>query len=90
MGERDWASDLQGVEAPWPLALAQKDTRRDIKLQKIPRDAAENGKGEADAQGPGDRRTQHKPFGAGRGMGHQSRLDGGGVRCAGDGGRQKK
>ena len=28
MGERDWSSDHQGVESPWPLDLAQKDTQR--------------------------------------------------------------
>ena len=33
------ASNSQGVEAPWPLYLAQKDTRGHIKPQKTPRDS---------------------------------------------------
>ena len=29
-GARDWASDLQGSEAPGPLDLAKKDTQKGI------------------------------------------------------------
>ena len=60
-GARGWASDRQGMEAPWTLDLAQKDTKREIKHQNTPRDSAEHGEDEADAQGTGDRRIRHKP-----------------------------
>ena len=58
VGLRDWASNHQGVEASWPINLAQKNTQREIKLQKTPRDGAEHREGEADAQGTGYRRTR--------------------------------
>ena len=64
-GARDWENHRQGVEALWPLDLAQNYTWREIKLQKTPRDGAEHREGDADAQ---DRGT----YGADRDMGaHQ-------------------
>ena len=78
------------MEAPWPFTLVQKDTQKDIKLQKTPIDVAEHGEGEADAQGAGDRRTRCKPFGTGRGLGCQSKPAGIGNRRAGDGDRKRE
>ena len=57
-GARAWASDCQGVKASRPQVFAQKDTRTGNKLQKTPRDGAENGEVEAEAQGTGGRRIQ--------------------------------
>ena len=31
-GAKDWASDFQGVEVPWPLSLAQKNTQIYVKI----------------------------------------------------------
>ena len=76
---RDWASNCQGGEALWPLDLAQKNTQRDIKLHKTPRDGAEHGEGEEDAQGTGDRRARRKLFGTSRVLGRQSIPTGGGA-----------
>ena len=42
------------MEAPRPLAVVQKDPIENRKLQKTPRDDAEIGEGEADAQGKGE------------------------------------
>ena len=67
------------MEAPWPLDLEQKDTQRYIKLHKTPRDGAEHGEGEEDAQGTGDRRARRKLFGTSRGLGRRSRPTGGGA-----------
>ena len=66
---RDWESNRQGVEGPWTLALAQKDTQRDIKIHKIPRDVTENREREADSQGTGDIIKRYKSFENGRVMG---------------------
>ena len=41
------------MEAPRPQVFTQKDTQRGIKLQMTPRDGAEHGGVEADAQGKG-------------------------------------
>ena len=78
MGERAWASDRQGVEAPWPLVLVQKDTQREIKLQKTPRDGAEHREDEADVHGMADIRAWRKSLKIDRGMGFRSRPEGGG------------
>ena len=59
---RDWESNRQGVEGPWTLALAQKDTQRDIKIHKIPRDVTEHGEREADSQGTEEIIKRCKPF----------------------------
>ena len=65
------------METPRPLAVAKKDTRKLIReLQKIPIDGEKLGEGEADAQGPGGRRTRRQPIGTCRGMGHLSRPEG--------------
>ena len=68
---------------------AKGNPKREIKVQNIPRDSAEHGEGNADAQDMGDRRTQRQPLRTGRGMGRQSRPSGGGSGRAGDGGRQR-
>ena len=79
------------MEAPWPLELAQKDTQRDIKLHKTPRDGAEHGEGEEDTQGTGDRRARRKLFGTSRGLGRRSRPTGGGADVqAAEAGRGRK
>ena len=66
---RAWASYCQGLEAPWPLSLDQKDTQGYIKLHKIPRDGIEHGEREADSQGTGDIIKRYKSFENGRVMG---------------------
>ena len=75
---RAWASYCQGVESPWHINLAQKDTRRLIKLQKTPKDGVEHREGEAYAQGTGDGKTRRKPLGTGRRLGRRSSPAGGG------------
>ena len=70
------ASDCQGVEAPWPLALAQKSTRQkyqgpdDAKIWRIPQGDRSRGTGETEGlatgepprgrQGPGRRLRMSK------------------------------
>ena len=68
--ERTRASNYQGVEAPWFLALARKwPPDRETKHQKMPRDGETHNKGEADTQGRLRTPRQANPPGANRDMG---------------------
>ena len=87
-GVRTWVRDLQGVEAPWPLSLAQKYTQRDVEIRKTPIYDAEHREEEDYSQGRVYRRAQLKPFGTFRGLVRRSRTARGGGGCAGDGGRK--
>ena len=54
--------DIHRLMGPWTLALAQKDTQRDIKIHKIPRDVTEHGEREADSLGTEEIIKRCKPF----------------------------
>ena len=79
-GERVWASNRQGLEVPRTLSLVKTDTRKGKSKYRIHQETERStGRGEADEQGKGDRRTQHKPLRNIRGLGRQSRPKGGGA-----------
>ena len=50
-GARDWVINLQGVEAPWPLAPSQEVFKQRHKTQKDTMGRCNNREGEAGAQG---------------------------------------
>ena len=92
---RDWESNLQVLEAPWPLYIAQKDNHRDTNNQNNPVDDATNREDEADAQGTevhGKRRSNIKTPQDRQGLVRRLRLAGGyqtgGRRRKADGGRE--
>ena len=93
---RAWNINHQGVEAPRPQVFTQKYTQRGIKLHTTPRDGAEHGEGEADAQGKGkkeheattrDRKETGPPVKEGRGRGSRPGDGGGRQREEGNHGR---
>ena len=73
-----WTSNIQGVEVPWPLDPAQKDTQQRNQESEDTNRCHRNKEEEADSQGTGGQITRHYPLGTLRGMGRRLRLKGGG------------
>ena len=67
---RAWVSDIQEVEAPWPLAPGQKDTQRTHQEQEDTNRWLNNREGKAYEQGTGEHvKHNKKPLGtAGTGV----------------------